>query len=63
MVRGFKSVMYQIKWKEGSMRNVGSKHGGGSSEYETENGNCVDIEADTDDRNGEQRLLKLNKGS
>jgi hypothetical protein len=32
------------------------------SEYEGEDGNCEDNEDETGDRNGDQRLVRLNKG-
>jgi hypothetical protein len=36
------------------VRNVGSEHESGNSDYETEYGNCKDTEAGTGGRNGEQ---------
>jgi predicted Fe-Mo cluster-binding NifX family protein len=40
---------------EAEVGNVGSEHESAGSEYDTENGNCEDIEAETEDRNGEGR--------
>jgi hypothetical protein len=55
-----------MKWMEGKMRKevwiVSSEHKGVNSEWEREDGNCEDTEAETDNRNGEQRLVMLNKG-
>jgi hypothetical protein len=39
---------------EDEVENAGSEHDNISTECETQDGNCKDTEAETEDRNGEQ---------
>jgi hypothetical protein len=54
MVRGFKSVVY-MEW-------MGRRKLGMLAVKMRQDRNCEDTEAETDNRDGEQKLMQLNKG-
>jgi hypothetical protein len=60
IVKGFRKCCISVRM---GGREDGGEAGNAGSECETEDGNCKDTEAETDNRDGDRlNLVELNKG-